>query len=432
MQPTEEKGGGSEGIRINKFLVSCGYESRRRADELVRDGQVEINGKRAEAGERVHPGDYVKVNGRRVETKEPVTLLLNKPRGYVCSREPQGAEGTVYDLLPPKFHYVNYVGRLDTDSEGLLLMTNKGQYSESITRPANGVEKEYWVTLDRPFDNTDLVQLLKGVRIPEGQAKAKYVARLSPRRACVVLNQGMRRQLRQMFACLGYRVRKLVRVRIGSLWGGELMPGHAVVLTPEQEKLAETNPKRRSGLLGASQAFPAAGKLSREQLAEKMNDRETRRAIAEDAHYQFNPDDFEDEEEASSESDFETERSERKKSTRRPQYSPHRRRGDRVPAAEAPRRPHHRREAPSKGRGRRNFGAGARSGGPRRNAGARFGSGAGKQSVQRKRDGKRAVYGGRRPTNGGGLGGQERPRGRRHLGGKGRDGRARKKHRVER
>ncbi len=426
MQSTEETASGSEGIRINKFLVSCGYESRRKADELVRDGQVEINGKRAEAGERVRPGDYVKVNGKRVEAKDPVTLLLNKPRGYVCSREPQGAEGTVYDLLPPKFHYVNYVGRLDTDSEGLLLMTSKGQYSESITRPANGVEKEYWVTLDRPFDNTDLVQLLKGVHIPEGHAKAKYVARLSPRRACVVLNQGMRRQLRQMFACLGYRVRKLVRVRIGSLWGGELMPGHVVVLTPEQEELARTNPKRRNGLLGATQAFPAAGRLSREQLAEKMNDRETRRAIAEDAHYQFNPEDFEGEEEATTGSGFEMEGREHRKSARRPQHSPRKRKEERAAAAEAPRRPCYRKEAPSKGRGRRNFGAGARSGGPRRNAGARSGFGAGKQSVQRKRDGKRAVYGGRRPTNGRGLGGQERPRGR------GRDDRSEKKHRAKR
>ena len=121
------------GIRINKYLALCGYESRRHADQLVAEGAVEINGKRVEApGVRVMPGDYVKVRGKRAVPKEGITLLLNKTRGVVCSRLRQGKENTVYDLLPPQYRHVNYVGRLDTDSEGLLLLTNKGNLGQQV------------------------------------------------------------------------------------------------------------------------------------------------------------------------------------------------------------------------------------------------------------------------------------------------------------
>ena len=288
-----------EGIRLNKYLTLCGYESRRKADQLIAEGVVEINGQRVETpGVRVQPGDYVKVRGRHAQPKEEISLLLNKPRGYVCSREPQGAEGTVYDLLPAKYRHVNYVGRLDTDSEGLLILTNKGELSQHLAHPGHGVEKEYWVTLDQTYENSLLLQLLKGVRIPEGQAKAKYVSRLSPRRACVVLEQGLKRQVRQMFSCLGFRVRKLVRVRIGSLWGGDLEPGHSMILTEEQEKLASRNPAQRKGLISAAQAFPKSGTPSTAQLDEALDERLAREALEAETDYKFNPADFETEEEA--------------------------------------------------------------------------------------------------------------------------------------
>lgn len=290
MQENEYPAAPEGSVRLNKFLASCGYESRRAADRLIAEGRVEVNGKVVDTpGLRVMPSDFVKVDGRHATPKEKVVLLLNKPRGFVCSRESQGAIGTVYDLLPPKYRYVNYVGRLDADSEGLLLFTNNGSLSQIIAHPGSGIEKEYWVTLDQAFDNSVLIQLLKGVRIPEGQAKAKYISRLSARRACVVLEQGLKRQVRQMFACLGLRVRKLVRVRIGSLWGGDLEPGRTELLTPEQIELATTNPKRRKGLIGAKQAFkpcpaPAAGEPASQEEA--------------DDNYVFNPADFETEEEA--------------------------------------------------------------------------------------------------------------------------------------
>ena len=275
-------------VRLNKFLAMCGYESRRAADRLIAEGRVEVNGKAVDTpGLRVMPTDFVKVDGRRAVPQEEVVILLNKPRGYVCSRDAQGAIGTVYDLLPAKYRHANYVGRLDADSEGLLIFTNNGSMCQNLAHPSDGIEKEYWVTLDQAFDSSVLIQLLKGVRIPEGQAKAKYVSRLSARRACVVLEQGLKRQVRQMFSCLGLRVKKLVRVRIGSLWGGDLEPGHCQLMTAEQIEQAGTNPRRRKGLMGAKQVF----KPRPSQIADKVEEDD-------DANYVFNPADFETEEEA--------------------------------------------------------------------------------------------------------------------------------------
>ena len=278
-------------VRINKYLALCGFESRRAADKIIEEGRVEVNGQRVDTpGLRVLPTDFVKVDGRHVTPKAVETILLNKPRGYVCSREAQGAKGTVYDLLPPKCRHLNYAGRLDADSEGLIIFTNDGDLMQKVPHPHHGVEKEYWVTLDQAFDGSVLIQLLKGLRLPEGQAKAKYVSRLSARRACVVLEQGLKRQVRQMFACLGLRVKKLVRVRIGSLWGGDLEPGHCALLTEEQVAQLTTNPPRRKGLMGARQVFKPRPEPSADAPARETRD--------EDEGYVFNPADFETEEEA--------------------------------------------------------------------------------------------------------------------------------------
>ena len=283
---SEEQHGSEEngGIRINKFLASCGIDSRRVADRLIEEGRVEVNGKVIDTpGMRVTEKDFVKVDGRHMTPMEEVVVLLNKPRGYVCSREAQGAIGTVYDLLPPRLRHLNYVGRLDADSEGLLIMTNKGELTQTLSHPTGGIEKEYWVTVDQNFDNSVLMQFLRGVRIPEGNAKAKYVCRASARRACIVLEQGLKRQVRQMFQCLGLRVRKLVRVRIGSLWGGDLEPGSWRFLDDADVALLLKNPPRQRKYLGASQLV--AGTPAKGEQSGKDNDS--------DEGYVFNPEDFE-------------------------------------------------------------------------------------------------------------------------------------------
>ena len=356
-------------VRLNKFLAMCGYESRRAADRLIAEGRVEVNGKAVDTpGLRVMPTDFVRVDGRRAVPQEEVVILLNKPRGYVCSREAQGAIGTVYDLLPPKYRHANYVGRLDADSEGLLIFTNNGSMSQNLAHPSGGVEKEYWVTLDQAFDSSVLIQLLKGVRIPEGQAKAKYVSRLSARRACVVLEQGLKRQVRQMFACLGLRVKKLVRVRIGSLWGGDLEPGHCQLMSAEQIEQAGTNPRRRKGLVGAKQVFKP-----------RQNPVQTKAADDDDDdNYVFNPADFETEEEALGVAT---------KFTEGEAYEPERE-DSRRPFGRAPR---NRRDDS------RSFGGERRSSGERRNFGERRSFGERRNCGERRSfEGERRSFGERR------------------------------------
>ena len=362
-------------VRLNKFLAMCGYESRRAADRLIAEGRVEVNGKAVDTpGLRVMPTDFVKVDGRRAVPQEEVVILLNKPRGYVCSRDAQGAIGTVYDLLPAKYRHANYVGRLDADSEGLLIFTNNGSMCQNLAHPSGGVEKEYWVTLDQAFDSSVLIQLLKGVRIPEGQAKAKYVSRLSARRACVVLEQGLKRQVRQMFACLGLRVKKLVRVRIGSLWGGDLEPGHCQLMDAEQIAQAGTNPRRRKGLMGAKQVFkprptPVAGKQEEDD----------------DDNYVFNPADFETEEEALGIAT---------KFTEGESFEPEREEGRR-PFGRAPR--NRRSDSQSFGE-RRNFGERRSFDGERRSFGDRKPFGERKNFGERRSfDGERRSFGDRKP-----------------------------------
>ncbi|MBR7108501.1 MAG: rRNA pseudouridine synthase [Akkermansia sp.] len=371
-------------VRLNKFLASCGYESRRAADRLIAEGRVEVNGKAVDTpGLRVLPTDFVKVDGRHATPKEEVVVLLNKPRGYVCSRDAQGAIGTVYDLLPAKYRYANYIGRLDADSEGLLLFTNNGVLSQSIGHPKGGIEKEYWVTLDQAFDSSVLIQLLKGVRIPEGQAKAKYVSRLSARRACVVLEQGLKRQVRQMFSCLGFRVKKLVRVRIGSLWGGDLEPGHATLLDAEQIAQATTNPRRRKGMLGAKQVFKP--RTQNQQAATPAD---------EDDDYVFNLADFETEEEALESSTkftdgeaFEPERD----NGRRPFGKAHRAKRDSYDSRNA-------------GFGREHRSFGNREGGERRGS-----FGGGRRSFSNREGGeRRGGFGGERRSFGNREGGERR------------------------
>ncbi|MBQ9096457.1 MAG: rRNA pseudouridine synthase [Akkermansia sp.] len=387
-------------VRLNKFLASCGYESRRAADRLIAEGRVEVNGKAVDTpGLRVLPTDFVKVDGRHATPKEEVVVLLNKPRGYVCSRDAQGAIGTVYDLLPAKYRYANYIGRLDADSEGLLLFTNNGVLSQSIGHPKGGIEKEYWVTLDQAFDSSVLIQLLKGVRIPEGQAKAKYVSRLSARRACVVLEQGLKRQVRQMFSCLGFRVKKLVRVRIGSLWGGDLEPGHATLLDAEQIAQASTNPRRRKGLLGAKQVFKP--RPQQQQEASPAD---------EDDDYIFNLADFETEEEALESST---------KFTDGEAFEPERDNGRR-PFGKAPRAKRDSYDNRNSGFGRERRSFGNREGGERRG-----GFGGERRSFGNREGGeRRGSFGGERRSFGnreggerrGGFGGERRSFGNREGG----------------
>lgn len=240
----------TEGTRLNKYLASCGVGSRRACDALIQEGGVTLNGERCtNPATRVTAEDEVRVAGhKRVVPRHTTTILFNKPRGCVCSKSDELGRSTIYHLLPPKFGHLNHVGRLDRDSEGLLILTNDGELANRLTHPRNKVEKEYCVTLDSAFDNEVLKKLTNGVHTPEGKARAKFVKRLSPRRVSMILETGLKRQIREMFKSLHIRVSKLVRIRIGQLTDPDLELGRWRALEPEDfDQLLKESPapKRR-------------------------------------------------------------------------------------------------------------------------------------------------------------------------------------------
>src|SRR5690606_21277248 len=170
-------------------------------------------------------GDHVRVDGKRVVPNQVSVMAFHKPRGYVCTREDELGRETIYDLLPLAMHSLHHVGRLDRDSEGLLILTNDGDLSQTLMHPSKSVEKEYLVTSNQASENQHLDQFLERIYTEGGKLKAKAIERLSARRIKIVLDHGAKRQIRVMFEALGYQVTKLLRVRIGALWLGDLEPG---------------------------------------------------------------------------------------------------------------------------------------------------------------------------------------------------------------
>ncbi|MCB1098967.1 MAG: rRNA pseudouridine synthase [Verrucomicrobiae bacterium] len=231
-------------MRLNRYLAACGLGSRRSCESIIEAGRVTVNGRQCKKlATTVGEGDVVAVDAEVVTVKRTATLILHKPPGYLCTKNDPQNRPTIYDLLPDHLQDLSYVGRLDRDSEGLLVMTNDGELAQSLTHPRYKVEKLYLVTIDRTFNMAeDAKTLLKGIDIDEGFARAVSIHALSPRRLFVVLNQGFKRQLRQMFDSLNYGVKSLVRLRIGTVELGELAPGRWRFLGPEEIKRLSVNP----------------------------------------------------------------------------------------------------------------------------------------------------------------------------------------------
>ena len=222
-------------MRLNRFLASCGLGSRRSCESLVREGRVTVNGDICiDLSVRIGDEDEVTCDGKPLRKRSAQVVLLNKPAGYTTTAKDEGGKSTVYDLLPPEWKHLRYAGRLDRESEGLLIMTNDGELANRITHPRHGLEKEYDVFLDKPFLREKKHVLLTGFPLPEGHAKMERVDFISRRNARVVLKQGLKRQVRQMFATMGCPVRRLIRIRIGHLTIDELMPGRWRVLSEAQ------------------------------------------------------------------------------------------------------------------------------------------------------------------------------------------------------
>ena len=200
-------------MRINKFISEAGTASRRGADKLITEGRVTINGKRATIGSQVEPGDDVRVNGNQLfVARNNVYIALNKPVGITSTTE-KGVKGNIVDLVNHPFR-VFHIGRLDKDSEGLILLTNDGDIVNEILRSENQHEKEYIVSVDRPITPEFLKQMSEGVKILDTVTLPCKVEQLSKYDFKIILTQGLNRQIRRMCEELGYNVYRLQRIRI--------------------------------------------------------------------------------------------------------------------------------------------------------------------------------------------------------------------------
>lgn len=214
-------------MRLNRFLAAGGVGSRRHCDELIAGGHVTINGQTCtNFSAQPMPGDHVKVNGKMVHVDPPLTIMLHKPAGFVSTRKDAHARNTIFDLLPRNFGSLFNVGRLDAQTEGLLLLTNNGDLAQRLTHPRFKIDKEYEVTLDRPWNPELTTKLLKGIILDGKRARIERVQSIKPTHLRIVLRQGINRQIRRMFEAFDYRVKNLVRTRVGYLRLGDLPRGH--------------------------------------------------------------------------------------------------------------------------------------------------------------------------------------------------------------
>lgn len=213
-----------EPIRLNKYLSEAGVCSRREADRLIEAGKVTVDGKTAQTGMRVTPGQTVKVGSKVVSRQEDmIVLAVNKPKGIVCTEEKRERNSIVRFLDYPV--RVTYAGRLDKDSRGLLLMTNNGDIIDRMMRAANRHEKEYKVTVDREITEDFVRKMSEGVPILDTVTRPCRVEKIGKYTFSIILTQGLNRQIRRMCETLGYEVRDLVRVRVMNIRLGSLGEG---------------------------------------------------------------------------------------------------------------------------------------------------------------------------------------------------------------
>lgn len=216
-------------MRINKYVALATGLSRRAADKAIQASRVKINGMTAVLGSEVKPTDQVAFDGTSINTEETVTILLNKPVGYVCSRNGQGSK-TVYDLLPEKYHSLKTVGRLDKDSSGLILLTNDGDLANKLTHPKYEKEKTYQVKLNKPLSQADKNKLLTGVELEDGLSKFIKVNDSSDGMLEIIMAEGRNRQIRRTFDALGHKVIKLNRIQLGDYELANLSSGEFITV----------------------------------------------------------------------------------------------------------------------------------------------------------------------------------------------------------
>jgi 23S rRNA pseudouridine2604 synthase len=235
----------AEGIRINKYIADSGYCSRREADRLIAAGRVTLDGAITEMGSRVQPNQDVRIDGQPLsQPSELVYIAFYKPVAITCTTDPARRDNII--------HFLNYpgrifpIGRLDRDSEGLILLSNDGSIVNQILRPGFGHEKEYRVTVDKPLTAEFLYRMENGVPILDTVTLPCRIEKESANTFRIILTQGLNRQIRRMCEAFGYRVQRLIRIRIMQITIGELKPGQWRYLTAG-EIAAFRNRKPESG-----------------------------------------------------------------------------------------------------------------------------------------------------------------------------------------
>ena len=241
--------------RVHKILARAGVASRRRCEELIAEGRVEVNGVVVELGAQLDVSrDIVTIDGAFVPlAPDAVYYVLNKPAGYVTTAHDPEGRPTVVDLVPPEPR-VFPVGRLDLDTEGLLLLTNDGELTHRLTHPSFGIEKEYLAEVEGTPSRGALRRLREGVELDDGPTAPAKVALVHPNLLRLAIHEGRNRQVRRMCAAVGHPVVRLVRVRIASLVTGSLAPGQWRPLDGDEVRA-----------LAAAAAAPTAGPPSRDR-----------------------------------------------------------------------------------------------------------------------------------------------------------------------
>ena len=228
-------------VRLNKYLSEAGVCSRREADRLIESGRVTVDGKMASPGTKVEPGQEVRIGKKVIKNHtEKIVLAVNKPAGIVCTEDKKEKKNIIRYLNYPV--RVTYAGRLDKDSEGLLIMTNDGDLINGMMRARYGHEKEYKVTVNQPITDEFVYKMASGVRIIDREKKMDVITRpckvekIGKYTFTIILTQGLNRQIRRMCDALGYKVTRLVRVRIMNVKLGGLKTGAVRKLTEQELK----------------------------------------------------------------------------------------------------------------------------------------------------------------------------------------------------
>lgn len=209
-------------MRLNKFLAACGIASRRDCDKLIAEGRVCVNGKAAVLGVDVSDSDCVTVDGRQVTLKKNEYYLLNKPKGYLSTVSDEKGRRTVLELMPDTVGRIYPVGRLDYDSEGLLILTTDGELAQRLTHPSNEVPKTYLVKIEGTLKESDLNPLRSGIEIEGGYVTKKCKAHIVETnkqytKIHMTITEGKNREIRKMFAAIGREVILLKRIKVGEL-----------------------------------------------------------------------------------------------------------------------------------------------------------------------------------------------------------------------